>query len=135
MNQQSERVGLGGGGGAPMDQQQGAWSGELATVPGVKSGQGIGRVPIGYVCHAVSFISRNALSAATLGAFRIYGPKITGGCATHGVSYPRSVHLKDPTMQPIVAGILGVCTPFGVEFLTWATLQGYGTARMRKPPL
>lgn len=52
MNQQGERVGLGGGGGAPMDQQQGAGSGELATVPGVKSGQGIGqRVPIGYVCH------------------------------------------------------------------------------------
>jgi hypothetical protein len=38
MNQQSERVGLGGGGGAPMDQQQGAWSGKLATVPGVLSG-------------------------------------------------------------------------------------------------
>jgi hypothetical protein len=53
-----------------VDQQQGAGSGELATVPGIFSGQGCGqRVPIGYVCHSISF-SRNALSAAKRGAFR-----------------------------------------------------------------
>ncbi len=79
MDQQSERVSLCGGGGATVDQQQGAGSGELATVPGIFSRQGIGqRVPIGYVCHSISF-SRNALSAATRGAFRAYGPKDNGG--------------------------------------------------------
>lgn len=96
MDQQGERVGLGGGGGAPMDQQQGAGSGELATVPGIFSGQGMGqRVPIGYVCHSISF-SRNALSAATRGAFRVYGPKDSRGVCHVGGSV-----LHDPSTLEI----------------------------------
>lgn len=75
---------LGGGGGAPMDQQQGAWSGELTTVTDVFSGQGIGqRLPIGYVCHSISF-GRNALSAATRGRFVFLVRKIAVVRATLG---------------------------------------------------
>ena len=57
MDQQHVAVCLGVGGGAPMDQQQGAGSGELRTLTDVLSGQGFGRVVLGlYVCHVIIII-------------------------------------------------------------------------------
>jgi hypothetical protein len=52
MDQQHVAVCLGVGGGAPMDQQQGAGSGELRTLTDVLSSQGVGSyVPVGYFYH------------------------------------------------------------------------------------
>ena len=54
-----------------MDHEQVNGTVEPATVTGIFSRQGVGAdAPIGYVCHSISF-SRKALSAATLGAFRV----------------------------------------------------------------
>ena len=44
MDQQHVAVCLGVGGGAPMDQQQGAGSVELATMPDIFSGQSVGGI-------------------------------------------------------------------------------------------
>ena len=90
MDQQHVAVCLGVGGGAPMDQQQGAGSGELATVTGVMSGQGVGSViRWAYVYH-VDIFSRNALSAATRGAFRVCDAKITGVLREVAKTFQRS---------------------------------------------
>ena len=71
MDQQGERVSLGGGGGGPMDQQQRVRSRELATVTDVLPGQGVGAgAPLGVCLHLISF-DRKALSAGERGAFRV----------------------------------------------------------------
>ena len=77
MDQQHVGVDLGLGGGGPMDQQQGGGgggAGELATVPGVFSGQGFGAMLRGgYVCQASFIYPKGPRCCPRRGAFLFRG--------------------------------------------------------------
>lgn len=87
MDQQHVAVCLGVGGGAPMDQQQGAGSGELTTMTDVMTRQGFGAAaPIWYVCHVRTFYLKGAQALdGVVAPFGIYdlcedNRRVTGGC-------------------------------------------------------
>jgi hypothetical protein len=77
-------------------------------------------------CPLAMFVTRYRLVETPFllprgGRFVFPALKITGVCATYGDHFFTIVDGSDPTVRPIVVGLRGVCTPFGVEFLTWTT--------------